>query len=52
MLVLTRREFETIKLYTSDGEIEITITKIEGKQVRVGIAAPDDVDIERGELEY
>ncbi len=49
--MLTRRKFETIKLYTSDGEIEIAITKIEGNKARIGITAPDEVDIERGELE-
>lgn len=51
MLVLTRREQETIKIHTSDGEIEILITRIKGNTVRIGITAPEKLDIDRGELE-
>ena len=51
MLVLGRREQENINIYTSDGEIEIMVTKIHDNQVKIGIIAPDDVEIVRGELE-
>lgn len=48
MLVLTRKEQERIRI---GGNVEITILKLKGNAVRVGIEAPDDVQIIRGELE-
>ncbi len=51
MLVLTRNQGQSIIIQTSDGEIEVTIAKISQKgQVKVGIQAPDSVDIWRTEL--
>jgi carbon storage regulator len=50
MLVLTRKEQEKVIIYTSDGDIEITINRIDGNQVRLGFDAPENVDIEREEL--
>jgi carbon storage regulator len=50
MLVLTRRENQTIILETADGPIEIKLTDIDGAQVRIGIRAPRSVGIVRGEL--
>jgi len=50
MLVLTRRENDSIFLETSDGPIEIKLTAIDGAQVRIGIRAPKSVGIVRGEL--
>jgi len=47
MLVLTRREGETLKI---GNDIFVTITRVEGDQVKVGIAAPDDVAVLREEL--
>ena len=47
MLVLTRRVGETIWI---DEKIEIVITEVKGDQVKVGIRAPRQVDIIRGEL--
>lgn len=47
MLVLTRREGEKIVL---GGSIEITVAEIQGDKVRLGIQAPKDVEILRGEL--
>ena len=47
MLVLTRKAGETI---TIDGSIHIQIVQVRGKQVRVGISAPKDKKIQRGEL--
>ncbi|GIW87421.1 MAG: hypothetical protein KatS3mg108_1745 [Isosphaeraceae bacterium] len=47
MLVLTRKVAE--KLYIGDG-ISVTVLRIGGGQVRLGIEAPADVAIVRGEL--
>ena len=48
MLVLSRKENEEI-LFSNLG-ISVRITRIMGKNVRVGIDAPNDVSILRGEL--
>ena len=50
MLVLTRREGDTVIHETSDGPIEVSIAEINGSQVRVGLKAPKSVKIARGEL--
>ena len=47
MLVLTRKQTETIKIGDS---ITITILRLKGQAVRVGIDAPRDVRVIRGEL--
>lgn len=47
MLVLTRKIGEII---TIDGDIKIQIVQVRGQQVRVGIDAPKDKKIQRGEL--
>ena len=48
MLVLSRKECQRIRLGDS---IVITIVKISGDKVRVGIEAPGDVLVLRDELE-
>ena len=48
MLVLSRKESQRIRLGDS---IVITIVKISGDKVRVGIDAPTDVLVLRDELE-
>ena len=48
MLVLSRKESERIRLGNS---IVVTIVKIAGDRVRVGIEAPDDILVLRDELE-
>lgn len=48
MLVLSRRESERIKLGDA---IVVTVVKVAGDRVRLGIEAPTDVLILRGELE-
>lgn len=50
MLKVSRREKETITLFTDNGEITISIEAIRGRQVRVGIKAPDSVEVVRSEL--
>ena len=48
MLVLSRRESERIQLGDS---IVVTVVKVKGDRVRLGIEAPADVLVLRGELE-
>jgi len=47
MLVLSRKKDESIVL---DGQIEITVLKIKGNTVRLGIKAPSNIKVLRGEL--
>jgi carbon storage regulator len=48
MLVLSRKTGEEIQI---DGQIKITVVKISGNRVRIGIDAPGDVHIVRQELD-
>ena len=48
MLVLSRRESERIRLGDS---IVVTVVKLAGDRVRLGIEAPADMRVLRGELE-
>ena len=47
MLVLTRKTGETIRI---DDDITIQIVQVRGRQVRVGIEAPKNKKVQRGEL--
>lgn len=47
MLVLSRRERERIKLGDS---ITVTIIRVSGERVRIGIEAPPEVPVVRDEL--
>lgn len=47
MLVLGRKTNETLVI---DGRIVITVVRVSGSQVRLGIEAPADVAIQREEL--
>tara|TARA_R110002096_G_scaffold315227_4_gene509461 strand:- start:942 stop:1106 length:165 start_codon:yes stop_codon:yes gene_type:complete len=47
MLCLSRRVGESIII---DGDIKVTVLRINSSQVKIGIAAPDDVLILREEL--
>lgn len=47
MLVLSRRRMERVVI---GSDIRITVIKLEGNQVRIGIEAPDDLMILRAEL--
>jgi len=49
MLVLTRKQNEKIRIGSS---IVITVVRTKGKAVRLGIEAPSDVNILRGELAF
>ena len=48
MLVLTRKAPQTI--HVGGGEIRITVVRVRGRKVQIGIDAPPAVDIVRGEL--
>lgn len=50
MLVLGRKQNEKIKITTSDGVITVSVAKIAGKIVRIGIDAPQTVNILREEI--
>jgi len=47
MLVLSRKKNQTVLI---DGQIEIEVLKIKGNTVRLGITAPNNVKVLRGEL--
>ena len=47
MLVITRRSGEKVAIGNA---ITVTVIEVRGKRVRVGIEAPDQVRILRGEL--
>ena len=48
MLVLSRKPGQELVI---DGNIRITVNRVSGNRVALGISAPDDVRIVRGELE-
>jgi len=48
MLVLSRKVGESIRI---GDEIEITVNRISGNRVTIGVSAPRDVRILRGEVE-
>lgn len=48
MLVLSRKAGEQLVI---DGNIIITVNRVAGHRVSIGIEAPHDVRISRGELE-
>ncbi|GGD92211.1 carbon storage regulator CsrA [Paenibacillus nasutitermitis] len=47
MLVLSRKKGESVII---DGQIEVTVLGVEGDTIRLGIAAPKDIDIFRKEV--
>lgn len=47
MLILTRKLGQAIRI---GNEIKITISDVKGKQVRVGIEAPDEMAVHREEV--
>ncbi len=47
MLVLTRKIGESI---TIDDDIKVTVVQVKGKQVRLGICAPEETKIHREEV--
>lgn len=51
MLVLTRKLGEKIKIYVDKTrEIEVQLLQIREGQVKIGITAPDDIEVHREEV--
>ena len=48
MLVLSRKPDERIMI--ANGEITITVVSVRGDKVKIGIDAPNDIDIHREEV--
>ncbi len=48
-LVLTRRPGESFVCFAGDDEIEISVSEVHGKTVKIRILAPRHIDIERTE---
>lgn len=49
MLVLTRKQSEKIRI---GNNITITVIRMKGKSVRLGIEAPNNISVLRGELAF
>jgi carbon storage regulator len=49
MLVLSRKVNEEIVI---GNDICITVVRVEGNRIRLGISAPDDLNIRRGEIAF
>lgn len=47
MLILTRRVGEMVKI---GGNVEVTVMAVNGCQVRLGVAAPKEVSVDREEI--
>jgi carbon storage regulator len=47
MLCLTRKLNETIRI---NDDIEIVVVRVNGNRVKIGVQAPQDVKVLRGEL--
>ncbi len=47
MLILTRREGESVRI---GDDITITVLRVKGSQVRLGVDAPKTVAVQRGEI--
>ncbi|MGQ9733379.1 MAG: carbon storage regulator [Candidatus Zipacnadales bacterium] len=51
MLVLGRKVDESIVIETPQGNVVVTVVRIKGRQVRLGITAPESMHVLRSELE-
>ncbi|MHC2067607.1 carbon storage regulator CsrA [Bremerella sp. T1] len=47
MLVLSRRVGESVQI---DQDVSVTVLKVKGDRVRLGIAAPNDIKVHRQEI--
>jgi carbon storage regulator len=51
VLVLSRKRGQWLVITLADGrEVRVQVVDIKGKQIRIGIEAPKDVPVLRGEL--
>lgn len=51
MLVLSRKVSETLIIGEGDSQVVLTITRMSGNRVTLGLEAPRHVKIRRGELQ-
>ena len=51
MLILSRKEGQTINMYFEDKKIEIVCVDIAGAQTKIGFKAPPDVVVVRSEID-
>ena len=51
MLVLSRKVGDRILIGSAPNQVEVVVTRIVGNRVCVGVIAPPEVPIRRGELE-
>lgn len=47
MLILTRREGESVRI---GADVTVTVLRVKGSQVRIGVNAPKDVAVQREEI--
>ncbi|MDE2220932.1 MAG: carbon storage regulator CsrA [Gammaproteobacteria bacterium] len=47
MLILTRREGESVRI---GDDVTVTVLRVKGSQVRLGVNAPKDVAVQREEI--
>lgn len=47
MLILTRRTGEALVV---DGKVTVTVLGVKGRQVRIGITAPESIRVDRQEV--
>jgi len=50
MLVVTRKVDETVVIRTDDGDVTVTVLRIDSDKIRIGVDAPLSMAIRRGEL--
>jgi carbon storage regulator CsrA len=50
MLILSRRETESVYLETDNGVVRVSVELVDGRQVKLGFDAPQSVKINRQEL--
>lgn len=50
MLVLTRKQGESIIIGDGDNKTTLTVLGVKGNQVRIGVEAPKDVAVHREEI--
>ena len=51
MLMLKRKPGESIRIHTVEGIIEVSFCSVNGIQTKVGITAPESMDILRSEID-
>ena len=50
MLIFSRKKNESVIFQTPEGLVTVTILEIRRNSIRVGVEAPEEVSIRRGEI--